>query len=359
MRTALRQVILTLAAPAILPASGVFAQNLKLKNAKSWELTGRVQMQHLINTDINGQAAKTNNGFRMRRVRLQIKTKLSDFVETKFQIEARDNSPRLKDAEGKFKLSTGFHLRFGQFKVPVWREELRSSGKLLLVERSPVAEFLADHKLSARHIGVEFGRTAKDGVSFALNYSNGAGEGGREDAGRTKSDFTNNGKLFSGRLNVPVGQSVQIGVSAAANQVGNTIAATDNKGSIAMLAPDIGLYFGSQEKGRVEIEGGAVFGSISADFLGAADRENFTLFDVSGKFVKALREPNRGLAGLDAIEIAAGFSLINEMTDLTVFRFGPAATFGKQTRLQVNAEIENPDGGDAILQIRSQLTINF
>ncbi|NIW80878.1 MAG: hypothetical protein GWN16_16070, partial [Calditrichae bacterium] len=83
--------------------------------------------------------------------------------------------------------------RVGQFKVPVWREELRSSGSLLLVERSAAAEFLADLLLSARHVGIEFGGQFQNGVDFAVNYSNGAGEGEREDAGRNKSFSINNG----------------------------------------------------------------------------------------------------------------------------------------------------------------------
>ena len=153
------------------------AQEVSAPKSKSWDLTGRVQVQHLFDNDTESDAARTNNGFRIRRGRFQISSHLNDNVSAKFQIEVRDNSPNLKDAEAKVKILKHHYLRFGQFKVPVWREELRSSGSLLLVERSAAAEFLADSYLSARHVGLEFGGKIGDNVNFAANYSNGAGEG--------------------------------------------------------------------------------------------------------------------------------------------------------------------------------------
>jgi len=138
-------------------------QEVSAKNAVKWSMSGRIQLQHAYSGDIASNADETNNGFRIRRGRLQVNGVLNDYISTQFQIEVRDNSPRLKDAEGKLKLFNDFFLRLGQFKVPVWREELRSSGKLLLVERSPAAEFLADMLLSARHIGVEFGGQVHEG----------------------------------------------------------------------------------------------------------------------------------------------------------------------------------------------------
>ena len=101
------------------------------KNSTRLELSGRVQLQHLYNSDTESDAVNTNHGFRMRRGRFQVKASLTDWVSAKFQVELRDNSPRLKDAEAKMKLADQFFVRLGQFKVPVWREELRSSGKLL------------------------------------------------------------------------------------------------------------------------------------------------------------------------------------------------------------------------------------
>ncbi|MEK7728693.1 MAG: porin, partial [candidate division KSB1 bacterium] len=163
------------AAAVFILAAQVFSQEVKTTNSKSWDLSGNIQLQHLYNTDLAGEATRTNQGFRIRRGRLVAKGKLTDYVETSFQIEVRDNSPRLKDAEGKIKLASELYFRFGQFKVPVWREELRSSTRLLLLERSAAADFLVSNNLSARHIGVEFGRAPKEGLQFIFNLSNGAG----------------------------------------------------------------------------------------------------------------------------------------------------------------------------------------
>ncbi|MFQ5605381.1 MAG: porin [bacterium] len=342
------------------------AQEVKTKNAKSWELTGRAQLQYFYNSDIDGDASRTNNGFRIRRGRLQAKCKLTDWVETKFQIEVRDNSPRLKDAEGKIKLGKNMFVRLGQFKVPVWREELRSSSKLLLVERSEVAEMLADINLSARQVGLEVGGKMASGLSWAVNVSNGAGEGGREDAGRSKSGFVNNGKLFAGRVNVPVGDKLQIGVAGAANRAGSDTGVADNSGTIWTIAPDFGYYTSAGTNGQLDLEGGIAIGSVDKDFLSTAEDQKFRLFDVTARWHKKLSSVRENLGGVDAVELAAGISIIepnsNVDDDESLFvRFGPAVYFGKTTRLQVNGEIEKPlvSGGVTIFKFRVQSTFNF
>jgi hypothetical protein len=337
-------------------------QDVVASNAEKWSMSGRVQLQHSYSSDIATNADETNNGFRIRRGRLQVKGELTQYVSTKFQIEVRDNSPRLKDAEGKLKLFNDFHLRLGQFKVPVWREELRSSGKLLLVERSPAAEFLAEMLLSARHVGVEFGGQIQKGVSFAVNYSNGSGEGGREDAGRSKSLDVNNGKLFTGRVNVTAGETIELGLSAAANQLGNKIGNADTSGTVYALAPDFGIYLDS----GVDFEGGIAFGGISKDLIDATDDQKFMVADITGRWHTKLDEPNPSLAGMDGIELAGGISYIepntsNDKDEIMYFRFGPALNFGKHTRIQVNGEVAKPtaDGADTFFLVRSQATLNF
>ena len=338
------------------------AQEVSAPKSKSWDLTGRVQVQHLFDNDTESDAARTNNGFRIRRGRFQISSHLNDNVSAKFQIEVRDNSPNLKDAEAKVKILKHHYLRFGQFKVPVWREELRSSGSLLLVERSAAAEFLADSYLSARHVGLEFGGKIGDNVNFAANYSNGAGEGGREDAGRTKGDVVNNGKMLSGRVNLAAGKALQFGVSGVMNSLGNQIGDVDNTGSVTVIAPDFGVYLPS----GFDIEGGLALGSFSKDFLGSSEDISFQLFDVTARWKSKLKTPLQNLGGIDAFELAAGVSNVDPNTDLDndevmYFRFGPAVYFGRNARLQVNGEIDQPaaDELDSALKVRSQLTINL
>lgn len=351
------------------------AQDLKASNAVSWSVSGRVQLQHLYNTETESDAPETNNGFRIRRGRLQVKSKLTDWVSAKFQIEVRDNNPRLKDAEGKLKLFDNFFVRLGQFKIPIWREELRSSGKLLLVERSAVAGFLEKNNLSARHVGAEFGGKIANGVTFAINYSNGAGEGGREDAGQDKfieeddttfisNDKINNGKLITGRINVPVGNTLEISLSGALNQLGNEIAdlGSDTKGNVYVFAPDFGLYLPN----GVDVEGGISIGNIDKELTGSVEDTKFTLVDITGRWKTSLTQPIEQLAGLDQVELAFGISYIEPDSDknddeLVVFRFGPTVYFGKKSRLQLNGEIEDfaAAGTDTVFKIRTQLTINF
>ncbi|MEZ4764249.1 MAG: hypothetical protein R3C26_14030 [Calditrichia bacterium] len=75
-------------------------------------------------------------------------------------------------------------------------------------------------------------------AEFAINYSNGAGEGERETAGSSKSDGINNGKMFAGRLDVELSKTIEIGISAVSNTLGNEIAvdSLDNTGAVTAIA---------------------------------------------------------------------------------------------------------------------------
>lgn len=344
----------------------LLADDIEIKNAKKWSFSGRVQMQHLYDSNTDADAGRTNQGFRMRRVRLQTSVNMTDFVSGKIQFDIRDNVPVLKDAEGEIKLFGEGYFRFGQFKVPVWREEFkRSSGKLLLVERSAVAGFLDGMLLSARHVGVEIGGDLGKKAEFAINYSNGAGEGERETAGSSKSDDINNGKMFAGRLDVELSDAIEIGISAVSNTLGNEIAvdSLDNTGAVTAIAPDFGFYL---KDAGLDIEGGAVFGSVSKDFIGTADNTSFMLLDFTGRWMKKLASANENFGGMNGIGFAAGFSFIDpngdvEKDEASYVRFGPEFYFGKNTRIQLNGEIEMPaaEGADSIFKIRSQFTVNL
>ena len=348
------------------------AQEVEESNAKSWSISGRIQFQHLYDKSIKSDAVKNNNGFRIRRTRLQVKANINDWVSGKIQIEERDNAPHLKDAEAKMKLFGNYILRLGQFKVPVWREELRSDGSLFLVERSEIAGFLIDNHLSARHIGLEFGGSYKSGVSFALNYSNGTGEGGREDAGRTKVNDTtfvsiddvNNGKLYTARINMPIKEIAEIGLSLAINQLGNDISeyGIDNEGNVYAIVPDFGLYLPY----GLEFEGGLAIGAVSKNLSGSDKDKKFYLYDVTTIWKKSFEKPLKNLGGLNGIGIAAGVSFIEPDTntddnELLILRFGPVIYFGKHFRLQVNGELEDASAPDTdnVFKIRSQFTLNL
>lgn len=354
----------------LVASTEVAGQEVKSRNAQNWELAGSIQLQYLYDTDIANDALTTNNGFRIRRGRFTARGKVTDFVEATMQFEMRDNNPRLKDAEGKIKLANDYYIRFGQFKVPVWREELRSSTNLLLVERSEAAEFLVGYNFSARQIGVELGRRPSKGLQIAVNVANGAGEGVREDAGQNKNNFVNNGKSFTGQANLLLNEHVQIGVSGAANRVtarNQTPAGTTAlSGTNTMIAPDFGIYLHRpSSKSQVDIEGGLAYGALAKELLGAAEGSHFLIADVTGRYTAKFEHANAGLGGLDAFELAGGVSYVepNDKADdeSLVFRFGPAFCFGKSTRLQINGEVTKPvpEGAETVFQIRSQANFNF
>lgn len=345
------------------PADIFGGEAINLKTSRHWQMGGRVQLQHLYNPNIAADESKTTQGFRMRRGRFWVKAKLTDWIHARIQLSIRDARVRILDLYTTFRLFDSYYLKIGQAKVPVWREELRSSGKLLLVERSAVAQFLLDYQLSGWQIGVEFGKTFTNGATLALSYTNGSGMNVREDAGRSKSDFVNNGKLYVARITLPVGNILSLGVSGVYNQVGYYVKnIQDNRGAIVAIIPDFNLRLGS----GVELEGGLVSGSVSKAFTGATNDERFFLADVSGRWTKTLGQPNPALAGMDAVEIAAGVTYMNPnpssgFLKKMVFRTGPAVYFGKNARLQLNIEYEQPDDDslDATMLLRTQVTVNF
>ncbi len=349
---------------ALLLTTGWSQTPLHLKNARSWQMGGRIQLQHLFNPDIDPGAEKTRQGFRMRRGRLWVKAQLTDWINTAAQVSIRDANVKVLDLYATLKVLNHYYLKVGQAKVPVWREELRSSGKLILIERSVLADFLLEYKLSSRQIGVELGRQFDNGASIALSLTNGSGINVREDAGRNKSYMVNNGKLYVARANLPIGNALQVGISAAYNQLGfivNNI--VDTRKTVWAILPDFNLKIGKV----LEFEGGIVTGKIRPVGNNSIAEESFFLGDVTGRWRKPLHEPLSALAGMDGVEFAAGIYYVDpnasnpDFQKMIVLRGGPALYFGKHARFQVNVEYQKPDDSnvDATMLVRSQITVDF
>ena len=364
-------VLFTISFSFIIDIETGFTQDVKPKNSLELKLSGRVQLQHFYNDAFRTADTLTYHGFRIRRGRFQVDAKITPFLSAKLQVEARDNSPRLKDAEAKLKLFKNYYVRFGQFKIPVWREEYkRSSGDLMLVERSAASAFLILNLLSARQIGTEFGGNLTSKLSFAFNYSNGSGEGNSEieiatilrDENKVELLLTrNNGKMYTGRLDYDFSDKVQVGLSGAVNFVGNEVDTLSNEGQNTIIAPDFGIYLPS----GFDLEGGVAFGSISKSFIEQAENKSYVAADLTGRWTKTFKKELEYWGGLSGFEMAAGFSYIeiddNELNQRNAYRIGPAIYFGKKSRLQVNAEIVDPaaTNEDVFWRIRSQFTVNF
>ena len=337
------------------------ANEIKNINDLNLKLSGTIQLQQLSNFNISPGASITNNGFRIRRGRLKVSSQLNNSTSATIQIEVRDNDPQLKDAVGKIVFFEIFFIRFGQFQVPVWREELRSSGKLLLIERSAVADFLEKNYLSSRHLGFEFGGNLKNGASFTFNYSNGAGEGGREDADQLKNKVVNNGKLSTMRVNMPVGQFMQIGLSGAIKKLGESRIRLNNIGNTYAIVPDFGVYLANW----LDIEGGFALGKINKTIEGMDTDQHFSMAETTVRWKHFLKNPDFNLGGLNGWELAAGVAFVEpngsiNKDEFMTYRFGPAVHFGDNTRIQLNGEFLDYTGeSDTTFKVRTQITVNF
>ena len=94
--------------------------------------------------------------------------------------------------------------------------------------------------------------------------------------------------MITGRINYPFSKKFEVGFSGAANWIGNEIDTTDNRGTIWAVAPDFGIYLSAGSGKTLDFEGGVVVGSISKDFTGGTDDENFILLNLEGGWKKTL-----------------------------------------------------------------------
>ncbi len=96
--------------------------------------------------------------------------------------------PQLLDAVIAWRTPSGLRLQAGQFKVPFGTENLQSSTRLDLINRSPVTEALVpgrDLGAQGRDTGLMLSGTANGaGLEYWLGVFNGAGINGRDDNDR-------------------------------------------------------------------------------------------------------------------------------------------------------------------------------
>lgn len=125
------------------------------------------------------------DGFDIRRARLDVKGNISPYWTYRVQFDLA-GTPKLIDAYVELKLNDYFNFTVGQAKVPFSLENLTSSNKLELIDRSQVVEALTARgkdvggNQNGRDIGVQVGGTIlklKDRpvVDYRLGVYNGAG----------------------------------------------------------------------------------------------------------------------------------------------------------------------------------------
>jgi hypothetical protein len=169
-------------------AEAAIAAQADLSKVKSYPVTATKKMTLAGYTQVRYQAleeAGKADGFDIRRARLDVKGNISPYWSYRVQFDLA-GSPKLLDAYTEVKLNDYFNFTIGQAKVPFSLENLASSTKLELIDRSQVVEALtargkdAGGNQNGRDIGLQLGGTIfkiKDRplVDYRLGIFNGAG----------------------------------------------------------------------------------------------------------------------------------------------------------------------------------------
>ena len=125
------------------------------------------------------------DGFDIRRARLDVKGTISPYWSYRVQFDLA-GTPKLIDAYAELKLNDYFNFTIGQAKIPFSLENLTSSNKLELIDRSQAVEALVARgkdvggNQNGRDIGIQLGGTIlklKDRpiVDYRLGIYNGSG----------------------------------------------------------------------------------------------------------------------------------------------------------------------------------------
>jgi phosphate-selective porin len=165
--------------------------------ASKMQLTGYSQIR-----DQTFQESGKHNSFDIRRARVDLKGSVTPVFAYRLQADLVDK-PKLIDAYGEIKLADYFSITAGQFKIPFSMENLTSSNKLEMIDRSQVVEALVARSKdvignqNGRDIGIQVSGTflkVKDMpvIEYRLGVFNGSGI--------NVADTANNAKDISGRL---------------------------------------------------------------------------------------------------------------------------------------------------------------
>jgi hypothetical protein len=193
---------------------------------KSLAIEGFAQMRwQLDHKGATGSApADDQNTFRLRRLRFRATGDWSRYFRVRLQLAlqelAKDDvaGEILEDAFIRFKKSEALELHFGQYKLPISREELRSSSDQLVVDRSPIVNDNFKKSLwISRDVGLMLaGNLYERDVPFEYYAGVWNGEGRNNPA-----DFKdpNDSKLLGGRAEVAPVPGVKLAGAFLANPI--------------------------------------------------------------------------------------------------------------------------------------------
>jgi phosphate-selective porin OprO and OprP len=161
------------------------------------QLSGYTQLRY-----VQMEEKGKRSGFDIRRARLDIKGNITPFFSYRLQTEFADK-PKILDAYGDIRIADYFTITAGQFKIPFSMENLASSNKLEMIDRSQVVEALVARgkdvigNQNGRDIGIQVGGgiLKNNGIPL-IEYRLGAFNG----SGINLADTANDAKDIVGRV---------------------------------------------------------------------------------------------------------------------------------------------------------------
>ncbi len=171
------------------------------------------------------------NYFRLRRLRLRATADWNQYYRVRLQLALQEFArllqaqpaselagPVLEDAYFQYKRAESFGLLFGQYKLPISREELRSSSDQLVVDRSPIVNGNFTRSLwISRDLGIMYQGNFYES-DIPLEIYAGVWNGDGRNAPLDFRDL-NDAKLFGGRAEYAVLPGVELAGSYLANPV--------------------------------------------------------------------------------------------------------------------------------------------
>jgi len=171
-----------------LRAEAAIASQANLAKVKAFPISAGKKITITGYSQIRYQALEETgkvDGFDIRRARLDVKGSISPYWGYRVQLDLA-GSPKLIDAYAELKLNDYFNFTIGQAKIPFSLENLTSSNKLELIDRSQAVEALVARgkdvggNQNGRDIGIQLGGTllkVKDRplLDYRLGVYNGSG----------------------------------------------------------------------------------------------------------------------------------------------------------------------------------------
>ncbi len=167
---------------------------------------------------------ENDNFFRLRRLRLRATADWNKYFRVRLQLALQElakgnvSGQVLEDAFVRIKRSDAIEFNFGQYKMPISREELRSSSEQLVIDRSPIVnDNFARSQWISRDIGLMFNGNLY-GHDVPIEYFFGAWNG----EGRNRpADFRdpNDAKIFGGRVEYSFLPGFKIAASALGDPI--------------------------------------------------------------------------------------------------------------------------------------------